>query len=141
MNDTGAVVRTCEAHIFVNGVNISADFTYDTCVQDFQSITETCMLLDPKGKYAESGKQAGVMRALYSEGGTNGPIYTTEIVGGNETEVLSYPPGAQPAGTGTAPNWMLAMQDNPGYMVGPPGYFGSVFGCDATAMLRTGTCW
>ena len=97
------------------------------------------MLLNPKGKYASQGKQAGVVGTYYSPGASTGAFYWTPDGIGHMTEVPGSTAGPIPAGpSDRVPTWSGI--GDPAYMVGPPGYFGTVYGCDAIIMYNRGTC-
>ena len=91
----------CQAHLVGLGqYNLLKLVDYDTCVKGFQNITIDCMLLD-YGVHAKRGMQAGVkgVQITYPE-----PAYASRA----DMEIRS-----------------IGLLD-PGFLVGPPGYFGNV---------------
>ena len=141
--DMTSTIGTCQAHIVLTDydghVSVPSGFTYDSCVQSFQQITTQCMLLDPKGKYASKGQQAGVLNTYYKTGGTNGAWYWSSDGTGSATPSPGAVVGPQPAGVpDQTRRWTT--KNTAGYMVGPEGQFGDVFGCDASKILNSGVC-
>ncbi|KAL9001446.1 MAG: hypothetical protein Q9169_000021 [Polycauliona sp. 2 TL-2023] len=100
----------CQVHLVGLGTSNLLRLTYATCVAGFQNITVNCMLLN-YGAYAKRGAQAGVK--------------------GVQISYPSPPQGApEPGDEGfKAPTDVfirsLGLLD-PGFLVGPPGYFGNV---------------
>ncbi|KAL8925647.1 MAG: hypothetical protein Q9172_002151 [Xanthocarpia lactea] len=99
--------EACQVHLVGYGNANNLPTNYTSCVEGFQSITINCMLLG-YGKYAEEKLQAGV-RGVYIEPPQNVPK------AGEEGFVT--PTNV----TITAPGLL-----SPGFLVGPPGYFGEV---------------
>ncbi|KAL8716597.1 MAG: hypothetical protein Q9225_006087 [Loekoesia sp. 1 TL-2023] len=91
--------NSCETHILFSQPKLADPLDYDGCVKSFQSITTQCMLLGD-AKYASPGQQAGVVNVIYTQDGG--------------------------AGYSTYPMMKASNLYNlkPGYMVGPPDYFG-----------------
>ncbi len=105
-----ATQGACEGHILFSQVTLADPLDYATCQRNFQSITETCMLIDPSVKnYASVGFQFGVQNIKFS------------------------PPDLGPS----LPHWTASTRWNlmPGYMMGPVGVFGDVNGRDASDFL------
>ncbi|KAI4122807.1 MAG: hypothetical protein LQ338_005598 [Usnochroma carphineum] len=91
----------CEVNILFSQPKLADTFDYNTCVQGFFGITTLCMLLgDANAKYAATAQQAGVTNVIYTQDGG--------------------------AGNSTYPLMKASNLYNlkPGYMAGPPGYFG-----------------
>ncbi|KAL9597674.1 MAG: hypothetical protein Q9219_005001 [cf. Caloplaca sp. 3 TL-2023] len=100
----------CQASILFSQPKLADTFDYEGCVKDFQKITTACMLLgDDNAKYAANAQQAGVMNVEYTaEGGASNTAYPKM----KASDRFNY---------------------KPGYMVGPPNYFGGVgYGTDVT---------
>lgn len=97
--------EACQVHLVGLGTANKLPTTYETCVEGFQSITIDCMLLG-YGRSAEKGVQAGV-RGVY---------------------VSSELPAVSGPGYLTAKNISITADSlqGPGFLVGPPGYFGDV---------------
>lgn len=108
MYSLGHTEGTCEGHIMFSQWQLADPLDYPTCVAGFQSITETCILMDdPNVKnYASDKHQFGVKNIFHN------------------------PQGGSP----TLRKWNAATGWNlmPGYMMGPPNVFGAVEGRDAT---------
>lgn len=106
----GYTFGTCEGHMLFSQVT---PITYEACVSDFQTIPNTCMLMDdPTVKnYASVGKQFGVKNIYHN------PSYGSDSV------------------------WNAATDWNrlPGYMMGPPGVFGDVDGRDISDFNADGS--
>ncbi|KAL8909857.1 MAG: hypothetical protein Q9171_004844 [Xanthocarpia ochracea] len=95
--------EACQVHLVGYGLTNNLPINYTSCVEGFQSITIDCMLLN-YGKYAIENLQAGV-RGVYIEppqNVSNGFLTPTDV-------------------TITAPGLL-----SPGFLVGPPAYFGDV---------------
>lgn len=109
-------VGTCEGHLlFPDPENVAA-FTKDECVAAFQSVSTMCMLLDQPGqwdRYGSVGSQFGVKNVNH-----------------------------RPRGEGIDPTIWVAPQSTalqPGYMLGPPGVFGTVIGKNANGFNADGS--
>ena len=117
MSSIGHTTGTCEGHIMFSQATLADPLDYATCAKSFQSITETCMLTGDSTvkNYAAVGSQFGVQNIHHNP--------------------ASY--GNQP----TFPIWSASSRWNlvPGYMMGPPGVWGSVYGKDATDILPAGS--
>lgn len=108
--DLSATVGTCEGH-FLKGTANGHTVDYKTCVEGFQSVTTTCMLMgDPNvpDNEAELGLQFGVINVLYN-------LTNAEWEGSTMHNEL------------------------PGYMMGPPEVFGPVGGNDVGDFDERGT--
>ena len=99
--------EACQVHLVGFGTSNNLPLNYTSCVEGFQSITIECMLLGV-GKYAEETLQAGV-RGVYIEPPQNVPK------AGEDGFVT-------PTDVSITGNGLLS----PGFLVGPPGYFGEV---------------
>ncbi|KAL8833551.1 MAG: hypothetical protein Q9170_004206 [Blastenia crenularia] len=105
---TSGAGSSCEANILFSQPKLADALDYDSCVKSFQGITTLCLLLGD-APYASPAQQAGVTNVIYTQDG--GP------------------------GNSTYPKMMASNLYNlkPGYMVGPPNYFGGVsYGTDVT---------
>ncbi len=106
---------TCEGHMLFSYRTLSDPLTYDICVRNFQSITNTCMLMDdPTVKnLAAVGEQAGVQNILWNPTADDSATYQ---------------------------KWSATKVWNqmPGYMMGPKGYFGKVVGHDSSDITADG---
>lgn len=106
---------TCEGKILFADPKLADPVNYATCVQGFQSITTTCMLIDGKTKnQASAGQQAGVMNIFHR--------YKNEP-----------PKGIWQAST--------AWGNMPGYMMGPNWYWGPVHAMAAQDVAENGTTY
>ncbi|KAL8670880.1 MAG: hypothetical protein Q9168_004611 [Polycauliona sp. 1 TL-2023] len=103
--------EACEVHLVGVGSADLLRLSYTTCVQGFQNITVNCMLLN-YGAQAQKGKQAGVRGVT-----------------------IAYPPAPnatspQPGSSDYVPPTDVAIGKipllAPGFLAGPPGYFGDV---------------
>lgn len=115
MYQLGHTEGTCEGHIMFSHVKLSDPLTYDICAQNFQSVTNTCMLLDPTVKnYAKLQYQAGVQNIFYDPAADNSPTFW---------------------------KWSASTVWNamPGYMMGPLGCFGTVISHDSDDIQVDGT--
>ncbi|KAL8898658.1 MAG: hypothetical protein Q9192_001960 [Flavoplaca navasiana] len=93
---------TCQAHLVGLGENNLLKLAdYDTCVRGFQNITIDCMLLD-YGEHAKRGMQAGVKGVQ-----------------------IEFPDPANASLPDDVKIRSIGLLD-PGFLVGPPGYFGNV---------------
>lgn len=97
-------------------ITLSDPLTYDICVQNFQGITNTCMLMgDPTVKnYAAVGYQGGVQNMFWNPSADNSAVYW---------------------------KWSASSVWNlmPGYMMGAPGYFGTVVAHDSSDITPEGS--
>ena len=110
----GHSIGTCEGHILFPGATSSV--TYADCVQGFQSVTETCILMGGPKNYAAVGKQFGLRNLQYFPA------------------VNLYYPG------GTVWAWTVGSATDPGYLMGPPHVFGDDFhAMDADDVLSGNT--
>ena len=100
-NSQGTDAGACEAHLLFEASSLRPkDWNYESCIAKFQKITIECMLIGV-GKHAFNGQQAGVLGVLY-------------LPTGKDSSVAN-------------PRWRAANDDgSPGFMVGPPGWFGNV---------------
>lgn len=103
---------SCEATILFSQPKLADPVDYDQCVSVFQWITVGCML-PQRGSSGTPGAQGGVVNVEYTAEG--GPDNTT------------YP--------------LMKASDHfnygPGYMVGPPGYFGGYsYGEDVSGLYH-----
>lgn len=109
---TSGSPNACEVNILFSQPKLADPYDYPTCVAGFQDITTHCMLLgDQNAKYAATAQQAGVANVIYTQDGG----------GGNST----YP----------MMKASMIYNLKPGYMAGPPGYFGPgglSYGTDVT---------
>lgn len=106
----GHAIGTCEGHIILP--HTDSNVTYADCVDRFQSITETCILLDGPKNYAAVGKQYG--------------LRNLQFFGAARTD---YPQG----GVAT---WKANSDTESGYLMGPPNVFGTDFmAVDAESIL------
>ena len=106
---------TCAGLIlFPANKKLDTPIDYASCVSSFQSITKTCMLLDGSAgqNYASAGQQAGVMNIFHQ---FNNPS-----------------PGSR---------WQVssAWGAMPGFMMGPPNYWGPVHASPAQNVARNGS--
>ena len=94
-------VGPCEAHLLFGTNNPRPkDWSYKNCIAKFQKITVECMLIGV-GKHAFESQQAGVLGVAYNAEGEDSSVAN--------------------------PRWRAANDDgSPGFMVGPPGWFGNV---------------
>ncbi|KAL9597412.1 MAG: hypothetical protein Q9219_005165 [cf. Caloplaca sp. 3 TL-2023] len=99
---------SCEVNLLFYEPYPSFPFTYDICVEAFQSITIDCMLIG-YGKHAGKNHQAGVRGVVYNENGEDG----------------------------SAENPMFAALEptSPGFMVGPPDAYGNISAVDLTHIV------
>ncbi|KAL8941600.1 MAG: hypothetical protein Q9216_002151 [Gyalolechia sp. 2 TL-2023] len=90
----------CEATLLFPAPRLAEPITYDVCIGVFQSITVGCMLVQP-GSVGTPGQQAGLVHVEYT---ANGGAWNTTYPRMKASNFGNY---------------------NPGYMVGPPKYFGN----------------
>ena len=101
---------TCEGHIILPHINTNV--IYADCVNRFQSITETCILMGGPKNYAAVDKQYG--------------LRNLDFFGAARTD---YPQG----GVAT---WKANSDTESGYLMGPPNVFGTDFmAVDAETIL------
>ncbi|KAL6721969.1 hypothetical protein ACLMJK_001074 [Lecanora helva] len=100
MRSLTAKSGTCQGFILFSQRTLADPLDYDICVGNFQSITKTCMLIGEGKNYASDKHQAGVQNVFHNPKQTPPSTYTWTA----------------------ATNWNLY----PGYMMGPPGYFGDI---------------
>ncbi|CAO1603320.1 hypothetical protein XANCAGTX0491_006908 [Xanthoria calcicola] len=109
-NNTADDPDACQAYLVGLGRSNLLEYNYDTCVQGFQNITIDCMLVG-YGNRARRRRQAGVRGVL-----------------------IEFPPlpanGSKPGDAGFVAPRNVSIHPNPlldpGFLVGPPGYFGDV---------------
>ncbi|KAL9030833.1 MAG: hypothetical protein Q9196_001087 [Gyalolechia fulgens] len=106
------VGNKCEATILFSQPKLADPFDYASCVTSFQMITIECMLIQ-RGSDGSPGQQGGVVNVEYTADGGSW----------NST----YP--------------MMKASDRfnnkPGYMVGPPAYFGNrSYGVDVSGLYN-----
>ncbi|KAI4281559.1 MAG: hypothetical protein L6R38_003606 [Xanthoria sp. 2 TBL-2021] len=109
-NNSAADPEACQAHLVGLGKSNLLEFNYATCIQGFQNITIDCMLLN-YGKRAKKGMQAGVRGVLIE--------FPPLPANGSKVGEEGFLP---PKNVSIHPNPIL----DPGFLVGPPGYFGDV---------------
>lgn len=108
---------TCEGHIMFGYTTFGGSLNYEICADKFQSITETCMLIDDNIKnHAADGQQAGVLHVY------NNPVAT--------------PPSTETWSADTS--WSFDAQ-MPGYMMGAPGTFGKLRSHDSDCIQPDGS--
>ena len=106
----GHTSGTCEGHIILP--HTDSNVTYADCVDRFQSITETCILMGGPKNYAAVDKQYG--------------LRNLQFFGAARTD---YPQG----GVAT---WKANSDTESGYLMGPPNVFGTDFmAVDAQTIL------
>ncbi|KAM0800365.1 hypothetical protein BDR22DRAFT_243969 [Usnea florida] len=110
IGNIGYAIGTCEGHILAPHTNTNV--TYAVCVNRFQSITETCILLDGPKNYAAVGKQYGLRNLQY-----------------NSAASIESPQGL-------LATWQANSDTESGYLMGPPNVFGTDFmDVDAESIL------
>lgn len=109
-NNSADDPEACQAHLVGLGRSNLLEFDYASCVQGFQNITIDCMLLN-YGRGAKKGLQAGVRGVLIEFP----PLPANGSKAGEKGFVA-------PKNVSIHPNPIL----DPGFLVGPPGYFGNV---------------
>lgn len=61
------VEKSCEGHLLVGSKTHWGPLNYSICVDKYQGIAETCMLIDEEIKnHASDGQQAGVLHVCYN---------------------------------------------------------------------------
>lgn len=111
LDSMAKTVNTCEAHIRFTQNFLTDELTYDSCINAFQSITVECMKIG-SGKYAKEGRQAGVLNMIYDPNGAPGCSGNPIMKSSNSYNL------------------------EPGYTVGPPGFFGDICGVDPTEVRQ-----